>query len=557
MPLFFLEDIVSCSFLSKNRFPTHFIFLLSLFLLVSNNVFSQDADEENLSLYQQALSAEKHKQHDKALNLYNKLIEKKLNAQSQTDGLHGLIRVNQTLNRGGDAFNAIKRLEELTASISDSKLLIRNYRTIAIAYQSIGRNEIARDYYAVAVETARTQTDELLLAQLLNEQAYADTLVSDIDNALATFEESKKLYFKHQKKQEFINTTLNQIHAEILSGRKNEAISSLISLKDYFPNSNLPDRTSTQLIRLGFLYRAAHLKFDFTGSYRKKAFQLYMQAKQKSEQTDDLVNQSYANGYIGQLYTDEGRYAEAIIYTRQALEKSEQLNALELQYKWQLQLARVYKASHEIELAKLAYSKVLDILNRTGVKAFITLDKSFMRDVQPVFKEFLDLLLSKAINDIPTVPKKDIRNDHKKSDTIEKLREVLQLTHLLRVYEIESFCRSSCNIVPHEGTLNVVKDKVLIVPFLLQDSLVTLAVIGDDIKYHQVKITSEMFHKKRRYFENNSNQFYQWMVRPFEKYLTGASEIVFIKNSFMDDIPFHTLKINEKEKEKEKYLIEK
>ena len=367
----------------------------------------------------------------------------------------------------------------------------------------------------------------MLLASLLNEQAYADTLVPDIENALITFEESKSLYKKHNKTSKYIDTSLNQIQAEILSDNKSRTIAGLRSLKNYFPNTNTLDTTPSQLIRLGVLYRAAHMRFNLSGSYRQKAFLLYVQAKDKSKKQKDPISLSYAEGYIGQLYSDEGKYTEAISYTQQALSLAEKYNALQMQYKWQLQLARSYKANKQLRLSILSYQKTVDMIDKISIRTLTQLEKSFEDNVAPVFYEYIDVLLTLA-------------EEQKSKQPL--FRKALHLTHLLQVYKQKSNCQTSCDIQVQKEPLTLRKGQVLIAPFLLKDRLVTLAMIDNKLKYYSTTVKYKTFQKKISIFNENSTLFYQWMVSPFVKYFSETTQIIFLSNKQMGDIPFNSMK---------------
>ena len=531
--LYLVSLLTPCAAAAIDSLPMH-----NLNTTPSNHSVTNFADKYvGNTLYQKAKLAEKNKQYSAALTLYLQFNDSTRNDKDRIEGLYGLIRVYQQLNRGADAFNVIRRLEEISVSISDNRSLIRNYRTLAIAYQSIGKNEISRDYYAVAIETARQEADEILLADLLNEQAYADTLVSDIESAIRTFEESKSLYKKNNITQGIINTTLNQIHAEILLDNKEKTNALLLSLKKYFPNKIVPDRTPSQLIRLGILYRAAQIKFRFAGSYRRKSYLLYSQAEQIAETSNDKISLSYVKGYMAQMYADEGKYDEAITLTHIALKIAEDQEALLLQFKWYLQLARAYGASKQFNLSGSAYANVLDILQKIGLKPFTIMGKNFVQDIEPVFKEYLNVLFLNTL-------KKTVTGN------INEFSEIFKLMHLFRIYEVMAYCDSACKVTPRKQPLKIEKGKILIASFVFRDRVTTLAMLEGGVKYYSVNVEEKVFRRKLQDFNNHSVQFYQWMVKPFSKFMSDTTEIVFLQNNMIGYFPFHALR------NKNNYLIE-
>ena len=341
----------------------HFLLFLTCVVLFAT-LFSNTllAQSNNASLTQ-AISAENKGKFDSALKLYKDayiIAESSENHLSQIDILFGLLRVNQKLNRGADAFLIIERLERISAIVNDAQALIRNYRALAIAYQAVKRNEIARDYYAVAVEVAREEGSKKELASLLNEQAYADTLVHDLKSAIRTYSESKKLYQSLRMTNEFIDVSLNHLQALTLFGNKKLAVSLLRDLSIHFSAKTLGKRSLNSVLRFGFLIRSAHIKFNLPGHYRKQAFDYYSYVKRKTENVRNKISQYvYSLGYIGQMYADEGKYAEAIHFSRLALSNSESSKDLMQQFKWQLQLARSFSASKNISAAIEGYENLL------------------------------------------------------------------------------------------------------------------------------------------------------------------------------------------------------
>ncbi|MDH3326857.1 MAG: hypothetical protein OEM38_09100 [Gammaproteobacteria bacterium] len=526
-------------FIPKPNFhKTLLLVTLILSCLFSAFLFAKETHQPVNLKYQEAVQAENEHRYHSALELYQlatKTAQSQNNLLNQIESLYGQIRIYQKLNRGADAFRTIKQLEALSTLVSDSATLIRNYRTLAIAYQSVGRNEIARDYYAVAVETSREQEDELLLASLLNEQAYADTLVPDMQNALITFDESKSLYKKHNKKTQYIDTSLNLIQAQILSANKQQTLSSLKELERFISEigaSTLSPPSPSQLLRQGVLYRAAHIKFNLSGKYRKKSYDNYVKAKNKAEKNS--ANFAYAVGYLGQLYSDEGKYIDAISFTQQALEVAQAHNLLQMKFKWQLQLSRAYKANKQTILAESSYSRVIDTLDKIDKKTFNTLGKSFEQDVEPVFEEYINIILTNALN---------LKDGEAKTKAFEK---ALIVHHKYNVYEVNSYCRSSCSIPVSNRPLQVVEGKVLLASFLLNERLLTLSVTGKNIQY---SLSDKKSTEKHKEIVDN---FYRWAVKPFIKDIitSNTKEIIFLNNNLIGEVPYHTMKVNGR------YLIE-
>ena len=135
---------------------------------------------------------------------------------------------------------------------------------------------------------------------------------------------------------------------------------------------------------------------------------------------------SYAWGYLGNLYEDEGRYQEALALTRRAVFAVQHVQAPEASYQWQWQSGRVLQALGQSEAAMDAYRQAVETLQAMRHEMLVTYGEPvrFRETVEPVYTEFVDLLLQPGAAE-------------------EALEEARQLLESLKVAELQNIFRTS------------------------------------------------------------------------------------------------------------------
>jgi tetratricopeptide (TPR) repeat protein len=122
-------------------------------------------------------------------------------------------------------------------------------------------------------------------------------------------------------------------------------------------------------------------------------------AARQAEAIGDRRSASYALGYLGGLYEDERRYAEALDLTRRAIFAAQQVNAPESLYRWQWQAGRLLHKTAQDEQAIDAYRRAVSTLQ--GIRPELSVSYgpiplSFRNSIGPIYFELVDLLLQSA-----------------------------------------------------------------------------------------------------------------------------------------------------------------
>src|SRR4030095_5306573 len=121
----------------------------------------------------------------------------------------------------------------------------------------------------------------------------------------------------------------------------------------------------------------------------------------------DRRTTSYAKGYLGALYEDAGRYAEALELTREAIFAAQQAHAPEALYRWQWQVARLHRKMGAVDDALTAYRAATQYVAAVRPELSVRYDASteaFRESLGPLYFELVDLLLRKTANGQTATP---------------------------------------------------------------------------------------------------------------------------------------------------------
>lgn len=201
------------------------------------------------------------------------------------------------------------------------------------------------------------------------------------------------------------------------------------------------------------------IKLSNSQANQNEAAQQLSRAIQLSKTLGDERMTAYALGNLAGLYEQTNQLSEATNLTNQALLLAQTVNSPDIAYRWQWQLGRLLKAQKERQKAIAAYDsaiKTLKSLRGDLVSINPDVQFSFRESVEPVYREFVELLLE---------PQSDKSNEEKE---LEQARDVIES---LQLAELDNFFREDCL-----NGIRVQIDKVdpqaaVIYPIVLKDRL--------------------------------------------------------------------------------------
>jgi len=360
--------------------------------------------------------------------------------------------------------------------------------------------------------------------------------------------------------------------------------------------TNLPPSHGATFARINFAHSLMELeKTD------NKVERLLKTARQQAKTLKDQQSESYALGYLAQLYNKQGQLNQATNLTRQALMLAQEQNvngdAREMTYLWQSQLGELLKQKGDPKAAIAAYAAAFNTLQslRNDLNANASVVQfDFLQEVKPVYLELADLLLKLDINEeeLNALILSNPNTATEKSATkMPKSRLALarRVMESLQLAELDNFFQDPCS---QEADVAVEVDDIdpqsaVIYPFVLSDRLeLIISLPGQPL--HQAAIPigetevnqtlDQLYDALDNLTANNSarnilftsnpnpqelkenlektlpllSKIYGWFIQPFKAELEAQEikHLVFVLNGKLQRIPMAALY------DGEKYLIE-
>lgn len=304
------------------------------------------------------------------------------------------------------------------------------------------------------------------------------------------------------------------------------------------------------LINIGVAYR--NLRPSLPGSsdlLQLRASAAFNEAGSLAESLGDHRTASYAWGYLGTLYEDEGRYAEALQLTRKAIFAAQQANAPESLYRWQWRSGRLLKKVGTIDDAISAYRRAVYTLESVRPELSISYGapgSSFRESVGQLYFELVDLLLQTAAS---------LQSRDQLGPYLVEARETVEL---FKVAELRDYFRDDCvdTALSKRASLDVVsRTAVVVYPIILPDRLELLVSLPQGLKRFSIPVGAATLTQEVRQFRRklekrttreylpHAQQLYDWLVRPLEADLAPLriDTLVFVPDGALRTIPMAAL----------------
>ena len=418
--------------------------------------------------------------------------------------------------------------------------------------------------------------------QLQSLPAITATLLSLGNTAYAQqqFEEAFKYYQQAIASSTSPTTTLqaqlNQLRLLIETRKLTEA-------------QALATKIQPQLASLPLSRTAIYTQINFTQSLMKlwsqnteagsqdasipqSAAKILATAQKQAKELGDQRAESYAVGYLGQVYEQTQQRSEAQALTEKALLLAQSSNTRDIAYLWQWQLGRLLKAQiGEGKTNSADTSAMLQALRESSIAAYkeaihtlsslrndlvatnLDLQFSFRESVEPVYRQLVGLLLQ------PPLAKGEVSQ--------ENLQQARQVIESLQLAELDNFFREACLTARPQQIDRVDPKAAVIYPIILPDRLeVILSLPNGSLRHYATSIAQSdlesLLNKMRRSLRRTSldqerlplsQKVYDWLVRPAESDLvaSGIKTLVFALDGSLKNVPMAALH------DGQQYLVEK
>lgn len=281
--------------------------------------------------------------------------------------------------------------------------------------------------------------------------------------------------------------------------------------------------------------------------------QILVTAQKQAKALGDQRAESYALGYLGQIYEEMRQWSEAQQLTDKALLFAQVSNTPDIAYQWQWQLGRLLKAqagqgkanSSTYTNAVAAYKEAINTLNslrKDLIATNLDLQFSFRESVEPVYRQFVELLLQPP------------DGGEVSQENLKLAREVIES---LQLAELDNFFREACLTAQSEEIDRVDPNAAVIYPIILPNRLeVILSLPNQPLRHYATAVPqSELdntLNKARRSLRRTAldaerlpllQNVYDWLVRPAESDLavSGIKTLVFALDGSLKNLPMAAL----------------
>lgn len=440
-----------------------------------------------------------------------------------------------------------KAISELDAALKlaqgDPSLSALVMNDLGSLFQLSGMLQKSRQYLDSSIAFAREAKRIDLEAAALNNLGNLDEVEGKYADAQSHYESSAHLAMQSKSPVLEAQALVNAARAADQGGDRNKLPSLLgeaLAVTQMLPPGH--DKAYS-LIAIGQLYSLGETDIDSKASYR--AFE---QALSVAKKAGDRRAEAYAIGFLGKIYAQEKRYAEALDLTGRAIFIAEQLDAPEILYRQYWQKGRLLKALKRTEDAIAAYRTAIDSMQsiRSDLSQQYSAGQSSFRMIfSPLYYELADLLLEHATT---VSPDEAARYLGEARDTVEKSKSA----------ELQDYFKDGC--VTELQSKNVKLNSAgahtaVIYPILLTDRIELLVTLPNGIMEFKTpigagaateeirKFRSLIVKRTTRQFLPHAQTLYSWLVKPFESELAAQQidTLVFIPDGPLRTIPMSAL----------------
>jgi CHAT domain-containing protein len=429
------------------------------------------------------------------------------------------------------------------SQLSDVNLALRQYTQ-------------AREYIDKSLQSLPRNAPIQTRAMVLNSWGNVLTVEAYYSQAIEKYEESLSL-IKQEDVLLRVRILINLVQTYAKNAQLPEAIANLSQTYQSLSTVIQPTYTSAfTLISIGELAQRIEQNADtaLAAADLKKLHQLSYQSLKTAldiaERLDENRLISYATGYLGQLYETEKRYPEALALTRQAIFAAQSQVAQEIAYRWDWQLARIFRSQQQIDSAIKSYQLAVEDLKSAHHELSVGYRnalQSFRDSVGPVYFELADLLLRKA---------NQSENAQEKQKWLVMARDAIES---MKTAEIRDYFQDAClgnNPASKNLELASLSPKTAVLyPILLPDRIEILLNLTTGIQQFVVQkdentlknevneFRFELETKNTQDFLPYAQQLYQWLIAPLAAMLqqNEIDTLIFVPDGVLRTIPLAAL----------------
>lgn len=445
-------------------------------------------------------------------------------------------------------------IDEKLDSLEKSKLILQ--KSLAIAQRLQVNQEIAETQLSVGnanralaatKKNAAQYYEQVNTASVNYEQAIAiaatTTKIQAQLNQLSLLLEAQQWLLQPQRRniaREFIAQIQSQLQTKIANWRDVEA-----------EIQQLPASRRAIYARINLAQSLNKAKSNLSTINDQEIVQLLESGIQQAKNIKDARAESYALGTLGAVYEQKQQYNQATDITRAALNLSQAIKAEDISYRWEWQIGRLLKVQGNKKDAIEYYGeafKTLRSLRSDLVASNPEVQFTFRDSVEPVYRQYVDLLLQKTATEQTEIAQKDL----------EQARKVIEA---LQLAELDNFFRDACLTTQEVQIDKIDATAAVLYPIILENRIeLILSLPGKplrqyttatNIPHQEVEKTLNILPKLLADARNNQDpelvtfarQLYDWLIRPAATELknTSVKTLVFVLDGSLRNIPMAVL----------------
>jgi CHAT domain-containing protein/Tfp pilus assembly protein PilF len=513
--------------------------------------FSASAAQDQSSVLAGVYALEKGDFETAIIDLTNALKHDKANnaAASQFATLIHLSDAHQAIGESTIAIDHLQSALELAETNNNPYKVSIVENRLGTVYLRLGDYSQAKMYLKKVLQRAHQANNSPLEATVLNNLGIIQMSEGDLEQARYSFQKSvnfAELSASHALAGKvFSNLAKLKLLGET---KKNAGFYLNKALKHIYQTGDSHEK-AMQLLRIGRMTQTLSDSLtDESANWRKFSYQCFKDAEKIAIHINDQRSLSYAQGYLGQLYLIEHRWADALELTNQAIQSIQQLRAPELLYRWQWQKGRLLKQQGEIQQAISSYQQAAFTLKnlRQSFNTTIHTAKHFHQKIGDLYLELADLLLqsSDTLKD-----EQKIQNQYRAArNTIEDLKTA----------ELQNYLQDDCvtRLQAKTTIVDTVSPRTAIVyPILLSDRVEILVSLRGKIKRFTIPVNKHTITHEVRSFrvslENRTTReylphaqaLYRWLIDPLQSALVenNIDTLVIVPGGALLTIPLAAL----------------
>jgi CHAT domain-containing protein len=478
--------------------------------------------------------------------------QKQANTNAQIEALVNLSAAYQALGQHPNAVEILSEAVDLANRGGSRSSMILAKSKLGAALVMILQPERAEPLLRESLAMARADKNQPLTAAILID--LGDLLVTQKkpDEALLTFEESSVLARESGDPLLTAESFCSAAATAATMGmdQKAEQLNGE-ALKEI-------DRLENSHQKAFLLVTAAQIDRQIKPANRKDANLLLLRAQQSYQHAGEMARamndariETYALGYMAELYEQDQQLDQAISLTRRAAFLAQQSGMPEALYRWEWQSGRLLKAQGKTDEAIASYRRAIQTLQPIRHDISLgygnaTAQQSFRQSLGPLFYEMADLLLVQA-------------DGEKNPDNEQQLlREARDTVEQLKSGELEDYLQDSCvnvmraksklveNLDPHAALFYLIplatRTEVLV--SLTSGIHRFTAGVGAEALTDEVREFRHLLETRTsNEYQVEARQLYDWLIRPAHELLAAnhINTLVFVPDGALQTIPLAAL----------------